>query len=109
MDLKTTGYALIYDLNREAKNYDPRSDDHDILGYEAISIRAHLDELEERKEIEEKWKKSTLLSDWGKSTRNKLPELTKRIEDFYTMYSESKNKPAEQIGGHNSGGSAPSA
>ena len=103
MNLIATGLALASELKELSRRYDPRSDDHDILTYESIGIAELIYGMKEGKEPNEKWKESVLLGEWGKHTRQKIPEMTKKVEEFYFQYSDRNNNPAEQCASHNGG------
>ena len=86
IDLVNLGEKLTADLHSAAKKFDPRSDDCDILEYEALAVEIRLREIDGLTEKDTDRRESSLLSDWGAHTRAKIPELTDRVREFYRLY-----------------------
>jgi hypothetical protein len=90
----TFGEQLARDLEAAAQRYHVKSDDHDILDYEAAGILEAVRSFRENRGSGANSVESTLLGEWGRHTRSKEPELTKRALEFYRMIAEEK-KTAE--------------
>lgn len=86
MDLSIIGKALAADLHTAAKKFDPRSDDCDILEYEAAAVEMRLNEMEGIPAGDSRLRESTLLSTWGLHTRPKVPDLVDRVTQFYHAF-----------------------
>jgi len=78
-------------LEQLSRQYHVKSDACDILGYEAITIKQEARDLIENSGVREELRDSTLLSKWGESIANQLPDITDRVGEFHENYHEHKN------------------
>lgn len=75
--------ALAERLEVLSRKYHIKSDDHDILGYEAASIREKLVAKTENRIVRSPLMLSTLLSEWGRSTALQYPEIAEEVRSFH--------------------------
>ncbi|HEY6527055.1 MAG TPA: hypothetical protein VIZ65_00050 [Cellvibrionaceae bacterium] len=73
-----------------AAQYHVKSDEHDILPWEADIIRAKSKDLVENCGRIENIKESTLLSAWGSSLAAKIPNVVDRAKYFHASYSNAR-------------------
>lgn len=94
-DIIKEGRSLIRLLEKKSEEFHVKSDQHDILGYEAEILAARLDFIEKNKEIPENLKESTLLSRWGDSYFSaEWKELQDIVRGYYTKIPiEPKTEP----------------
>ncbi len=75
--------ALADRLETAAHRYDARSDDHEVLGYEAAIIREKAAAISERRLPRRDLSESTLLSPWGRLTVSKEREIAEAVVRFH--------------------------
>lgn len=89
--LSKTGILLAQDLEELSKSYNVRSDAHDILGYEAATVRAEALDLINDTGVPKNIKESTLLSAWGNTLAGQIPEMAIRVSEFHRQYRDAQN------------------
>ncbi|WP_111891388.1 hypothetical protein [Acinetobacter sp. MB5] len=80
------GQQLQTQLLDLAKEYNVRSDEYEILLWEADIVAAHLQSVQLGHEISETLQHSVLLSAWGKDTARHHPELAHFTQNFYQQF-----------------------
>lgn len=76
-------FALAERLEVLSRKYHIKSDDHDILRYEAESIREKTLAKAENRTARSHLMISTILSEWGRSTALKESEIAEEARSFH--------------------------
>lgn len=85
-DFKKRGLDLAEELRRLSKNYHVKSDEHDILEYEAACVEARVEFISTGTAIPENLQESPLLVQWGSRLRAIMPAVFARVESFYEEF-----------------------
>lgn len=86
-DFKERGLELAEELRRLSKNYHVKSDEHDILEYEAACVEARVEFASTGTEIPENLLESPLLGQWSSRLRAAMPAVFAQVERFYEEFS----------------------
>ena len=84
-DLLKIGKILAFDLLESSGKYHIKSDDCDILGYEAGTVKMIVESNFNHELIKSQIEKSCLMGKWGTETRKKEIEIVKRVNEFYKL------------------------
>lgn len=87
-ELVSFGERLSRDLHVAAMRYHVKSDQHDILGYEAGTVDLYLAWLLRGEPVPEDFRESTLLGEWGRRYSWDDVELLHRTAEFYRHVEE---------------------
>ena len=85
-ELSELGVLLAAELDQLATKYHVKSDEHEILVWEADIIREKSKDVLLRFGLSENLKESTLLSSWGMTLANKIPKITEKVKFFHSQY-----------------------
>lgn len=85
-ELAAAGIALASELDILATRYHVKSEDHDILSWEADILRAKSTDAVDDCGLSENLKESVLLSDWGARLASQIPAFAARVRDFDEKY-----------------------
>ncbi|MDQ8209756.1 hypothetical protein QEH52_19715 [Coraliomargarita sp. SDUM461003] len=84
-DIIKEGRKLVCLLEKKSEEFHVKSDQHDILGYEAAILNARIDFVEKKKAMPENLRESTLLGSWGASYYSEEWQgLKNTVRAFYT-------------------------
>ncbi|MNZ91793.1 hypothetical protein D3C78_1107880 [compost metagenome] len=89
-EIANIGASLVVELDRLSAQYHVKSDEHDILSWEADIIRAKSKDILENCGLNDNLKESTLLSAWGESLAKKIPNIANKARDFHAGYTSVK-------------------
>ncbi|MEZ8689232.1 hypothetical protein AB6D53_16495 [Vibrio splendidus] len=85
-----SGNVLAIELDRLACDYHVKSDQHEILKWEADILRAKSKDLIENCGLTEHLKSSALISKWGCKLANQIPEVATKVKEFHEHYNRVK-------------------
>lgn len=85
-EIANIGASLAVELDQLSAQYHVKSDEHDILSWEADIIRAKSKDILESCGLNDSLKESTLLSAWGENLAKKIPRITNKAKDFHAAY-----------------------
>jgi len=88
--IASIGASLAAELDQLSAQYHVKSDEHDILSWEADIIRAKSKDILENCGLSDNLRESTLLSAWGESLANKIPNVANKARDFHASYNSVK-------------------
>lgn len=91
VDLAETGKILASELDELSRDYHVKSDQHEILIWEADILRAKAQDLIENCGLSENLQASTLISKWGDSLAKKIPVIANKVNSFHKEYASIKN------------------
>jgi hypothetical protein len=78
------------DLARESealsRSFHVKSDQHDILGYEAAVLAARSQYLETGETIQGNLRESVLLGAWGRALASEMPQFAERVAHFHSEF-----------------------
>lgn len=88
-ELVAFGERLSKDLQARAERYNVRSDLHDILNYESLTVDAYLRLLTRAEPVPADRRQSVLLGEWGRAYEPwDEPDLIARTTEFYRLLQE---------------------
>ena len=90
-EISENGKLLAAELDDLASRYHEKSDQHEILAWEADIVRAKVRDLSERCGLPEYLGESTLLGKWGADLAMELPSITDRVKAFHVQYERQKS------------------
>ena len=91
LELAEAGKILATELDDLSKGYHVKSDQHEILIWEADILRAKAQDLIESCGLSENLQDSTLISKWGESLAKKIPLIATKVSSFHKEYASIKN------------------
>lgn len=80
------GFELAAELEGNAIRYHEKSDSHDVLYWEGLSLRAKSRDLLENCGVKNELMSSALLSPWGAKLASSMPDLANRVSQFHARY-----------------------
>lgn len=89
-EIADIGASLATELDQLAAQYHVKSDEYDILSWEADIIRAKSKDALENCGLIENLRESTLLSAWGANLAKRIPNIASRTRDFHASYNSAK-------------------
>ncbi|ACA88156.1 hypothetical protein [Shewanella woodyi] len=92
IELSESGNKLAEEIDRLACDYHIKSDQHEILKWEASILWAKSKDLIEDCGLLETLKDSTLLSKWGSYLVKEIPEVAIKVEEFHQHYNRIKSR-----------------
>ncbi|MCP4322305.1 MAG: hypothetical protein GY787_10740 [Alteromonadales bacterium] len=90
IELSEYGNKLAEEIDRLACDYHVKSDQHEILKWEADILRAKSKDLVEGGGLLENLKDSTLISKWGCKLANEIPEVATKAKEYHQHYNRVK-------------------
>ena len=81
---------LAIEVDRLAGDYHVKSDQHEILKWEADILRAKAKDLSEGCGLGEHLRDSALISKWGCNLANEIPEVATKVKEFHQDYNRVK-------------------
>ena len=82
--------GLVRELSRESEalseNFHVKSDQHDILGYEAAVLAARSQHLDTGGGVQENLRESILLGARGGALAGEMPEFAARVASFHSEF-----------------------
>lgn len=85
-DFAKRGRELAEELEQLSKNYHVKSDDHEILGYEAACVNARVALVTLGLAIPANLQESPLLGPWGRHLRPTMPAVANKVALFYEEF-----------------------
>ena len=92
-EMASFGASLAAELDQLSAQYHIKSDEHNVLSWEADIIRAKTKDALENCGLSDYLRESTLLSAWGESLAKKIPDIANKVRDFHAIYSSVKKCP----------------
>lgn len=89
-EIADTGASLAVEIDQLAARYHVKSDEYDILSWEADIIRAKSKDVLENCGLIENLRESTLLSTWGANLAESIPNIANKVRDFHASYNSAK-------------------
>ncbi|MCZ4324571.1 hypothetical protein [Pseudomonas anguilliseptica] len=89
-EIADTGASLAVEIDQLAAQYHVKSDEYDILSWEADIIRAKSKGALENCGLVENLRESTLLSTWGANLAESIPNIANKVRDFHASYNSVK-------------------
>lgn len=90
IETASSGASLAAELDQLPAQYHVKSDEHDILSWEADIIRAKTKDILENCGLNGNFRESTLLSAWGESLVKEIPGIANKARDFHTNHNNLK-------------------
>jgi hypothetical protein len=91
VELSKIGNILAAELDKLSALYHVKSDQHEILIWEADILRAKAQDLIEKCGLNENLNDSTLISKWGGGLATSIPEIANRVKEFHEQYNSAKS------------------
>ena len=89
-EIANIGASLAAELDQLSEQYHVKSDEHNILSWEADIIRAKTKDILEGCGLSDNLRESTLLSAWGESLVKEIPDIAKKARNFHVNYNSLK-------------------
>lgn len=91
VELAEAGKALAIEIDELSKKYHVKSDQHEILIWEADILRAKSQDLLNDSGLSENLQTSTLISSWGEGLAKNIPAVANKVIHFHKEYAAIRN------------------